>query len=48
VDTIIVGTLDPEHLHENLRAVQRGPLPASIYAEVKHRLDLVGLKPADN
>jgi aryl-alcohol dehydrogenase-like predicted oxidoreductase len=48
VDTIIVGTLLPEHLQENLRAVQRGPLPASVYAEVKNRLDRVGLKPADN
>jgi aryl-alcohol dehydrogenase-like predicted oxidoreductase len=48
VDTIIVGTLHPEHLRENLQAVQRGPLPASVYAEVKSRLDRVGLKPADN
>ena len=48
VDTIIVGTLYPEHLHENLQAVQRGPLPASVYAEAKKRLDRVGLKPVDN
>ncbi|MGD0004213.1 MAG: aldo/keto reductase [Anaerolineaceae bacterium] len=48
VHTIIVGTLHPEHLHENLRAIQRGPLPASVYAEAKRRLDRVGLKPAES
>ncbi len=47
VDTIIVGTLSPEHLRENLQAVERGPLPASVYNEMKKRLDRVGLKPAE-
>ena len=48
VHTIIVGTLHPQHLHENLQAVQRGPLPASVYAEAKRRLGRVGLKPAES
>ena len=46
VNTIIVGTLNPAHLEENVRAAQRGPLAAKIYAEAKRRLDGVGMKPA--
>jgi len=42
VDTIIVGTMDPAHLADNLRAVEAGPLPADMYAEAKRRLDSVG------
>ena len=45
-DTIIVGTLYPAHLAQNLQTVRKGPLPADTYAEVKRRLDAVGLKPA--
>jgi aryl-alcohol dehydrogenase-like predicted oxidoreductase len=36
--TTIVGTLNPEHLQENVAAVLKGPLPDSIYSEAKHRL----------
>jgi aryl-alcohol dehydrogenase-like predicted oxidoreductase len=39
VDTVIVGTLQPEHLALNLRAVEAGPLPPEVYAEAKRRLD---------
>jgi aryl-alcohol dehydrogenase-like predicted oxidoreductase len=39
VDTVIVGTLEPQHLEENLRAVEVGPLPDDVYAEAKRRLD---------
>jgi aryl-alcohol dehydrogenase-like predicted oxidoreductase len=45
-DTIIVGTLYPEHLQENINIVRRGPLPADVYAETKRRLDAVGEKAA--
>ena len=45
-DTIIVGTLYPEHLNENIAAVKRGPLPADVYAETRRRLDGVGEKAA--
>jgi aryl-alcohol dehydrogenase-like predicted oxidoreductase len=41
VDTVIVGTLDPEHLASNVRAAEAGPLPADAYAEAKRRLDEV-------
>lgn len=44
--TIIVGTLHPEHLQENVQAAARGPLPPDVYAEAKRRLDAVGEKPA--
>jgi len=44
--TIIVGTLHPEHLAENVQAIGRGPLPAAIYAEARRRLAEVGVVPA--
>ena len=45
VNTTIVGTLYPEHLRENLAAVERGPLPANVYDEAKRRLNSVGISP---
>ena len=44
--TIIVGTLHPEHLAENVAAVEKGPLPAEVYAEAKRRLAQAGEVPA--
>ncbi len=41
MDTTIVGTLYPEHLAENVRIAERGPLPADVYAEAKKRLEAV-------
>lgn len=38
--TAIVATLIPEHVTENRRVVERGPLPPEIYAEAKRRLTL--------
>jgi len=38
MDTTIVGTLHPEHLAENVRITEQGPLPADVYAEAKRRL----------
>lgn len=43
--TIIVGTLHPEHLKENLEAIARGTLPESIYSEAQRRLAAVGIAP---
>ncbi len=37
--TTIVGTLSPAHLHENVSAVRKGPLPAEVLAEANRRLD---------
>jgi aryl-alcohol dehydrogenase-like predicted oxidoreductase len=45
VHTIIVGTLYPEHLRENIAAVEQGSLPANVYEEAKGRLDRVGITP---
>lgn len=45
VNTIIVGTLYPEHLRENIAAAERGPLPANVYEEARRRLDQVGVAP---
>jgi aryl-alcohol dehydrogenase-like predicted oxidoreductase len=45
-DTIIAGTLLPEHLHENIQTILKGPLSAQVYAEAQRRLEQVGLKPA--
>ena len=36
--TTIVGTKDPKHLAENVRAAQAGPLKPEVYAEAKRRL----------
>jgi aryl-alcohol dehydrogenase-like predicted oxidoreductase len=44
-DTTIVGTLQPEHLRENVAAAMRGPLAADVYEEAKLRLDRIGEKP---
>lgn len=46
--TNIVGTTDPGHLEENVKAVLRGPLPPDVYAEARRRLDGVGVKPASD
>ena len=44
--TTIVGTMNPNHLAENLRAAEAGSLLADVYAEAKRRLDAAGEKPA--
>jgi aryl-alcohol dehydrogenase-like predicted oxidoreductase len=44
VHTIIVGTLHPAHLQEDVQAVLRGPLSPEVYAEARRRLDAVGEK----
>ena len=46
VQTIIVGTLYPEHLQENIAAVKQGALPPDVYEEAKLRLDRIGVTPA--
>ena len=38
IHTTVVGTLDPEHLLENIAAVLKGPLPAPVFTEAKRRL----------
>lgn len=45
VDTAIVGTLNPEHLAENLRAAEAGPLTRNVYVEIKRRLKEVTALP---
>jgi aryl-alcohol dehydrogenase-like predicted oxidoreductase len=42
VTTTIVGTLDPQHLTQNLAAASLGPLPADVYEEAKRRLTEAG------
>ena len=37
-DTTIVGTLNPDHLAENVAAAKRGPLPADLYDEITRRV----------
>ena len=41
--TTIVGTKNPEHLNENLRAANRGPLARDVYDEAKRRLERAGV-----
>jgi aryl-alcohol dehydrogenase-like predicted oxidoreductase len=44
--TTIVGTINPDHLHANLSAARKGPLPADVYEEAKRRLAAAGAVPA--
>jgi aryl-alcohol dehydrogenase-like predicted oxidoreductase len=43
--TTIVGTMNPDHLAENLHAAKAGPLSPDVYAETKRRLAGFGEKP---
>jgi aryl-alcohol dehydrogenase-like predicted oxidoreductase len=45
LDTTIVGTINPDHLQDNLKALLAGPLPADLYAEAKRRLADAGSQP---
>jgi aryl-alcohol dehydrogenase-like predicted oxidoreductase len=45
-DTIIVGTLDPEHVARNVGALARGPLPLAVYSEARRRLTAAGVAPS--
>jgi aryl-alcohol dehydrogenase-like predicted oxidoreductase len=45
VHTTIVGTSNPEHLAENLKAAAKGPLPADVYEQARRRLDAAGQTP---
>jgi aryl-alcohol dehydrogenase-like predicted oxidoreductase len=45
MDTNIVGTLSPEHLHSNVQAVAKGPLPEHVYEEARLRLVAAGVSP---
>lgn len=39
--TTIVGTCNPEHLKENIEAAEKGPLPESLYHEIRTRVNAV-------
>ncbi|MCG6156491.1 aldo/keto reductase [Rubinisphaera margarita] len=41
-DTTIVGTCNPAHLAENQQAVEKGPLPESLYNEITSRVKQTG------
>ncbi len=45
LNTTIVGTLNTDHLRDNLRAAQKGPLPYDTYEEAKRRLSKAGIVP---
>jgi aryl-alcohol dehydrogenase-like predicted oxidoreductase len=42
LDTTIVGTRSIEHLHDNLEAARKGPLPTGVMEEAKRRLAAAG------
>ncbi|MGC9469796.1 MAG: aldo/keto reductase [Anaerolineae bacterium] len=43
--TTIVGTMNPDHLRDNVEVASKGGLPADVYAEAKRRLDEAGHHP---
>jgi aryl-alcohol dehydrogenase-like predicted oxidoreductase len=45
MSTTIVGTKNPQHLADNLRAAEKGALPADVYEEAKRRLLEAGEAP---
>ncbi len=45
MSTNIVGTLNRDHLAENVQAASMGPLPQDVYEEAKRRLDRIGETP---
>ena len=45
LNTTIVGTLDMDHLRDNLNAAQKGALPSDTYEEAKRRLGEAGIVP---
>jgi aryl-alcohol dehydrogenase-like predicted oxidoreductase len=46
VHTIIVGTRNPKHLADNVRAAQAGALPDDVHAAARERLDALDGAPA--
>ena len=44
--TTIVGTINPQHLQDNLNAARKGSLPPDLYEEAKRRLAAAGSAPA--
>ena len=45
LDTTIVGTANPAHLHHNIEVLRKGALPADLYGEAKRRLTTAGSAP---
>lgn len=45
IHTLIVGTMNPEHVKDNVRTAQQGPLLPEVYAEAKRRLASIGMRP---
>ena len=45
VSTVIVGTLNPNHLRDNLMSAEAGPLPDGLYLETVRRLHGCGIGP---
>lgn len=45
LSTMIVGTMKPDHLAENVRIAEKGPLSAEVYEEAKRRLSAAGQRP---
>ena len=46
VDTTIVGTINPDHLAENVAAAKIGSLPDGVYEVAKQRLAAAGIRPS--
>jgi aryl-alcohol dehydrogenase-like predicted oxidoreductase len=46
LSTTIVGTVNPDHLQDNVNALLKGPLPADVYEEAKKRLGIAGFSPS--
>lgn len=47
IDVLLTGTTNLSHLEENVKAVEKGPLPPDIYKEALARLALAGSAPGE-
>lgn len=45
LSTTIVGTMNPQHLKDNVTIAEKGPLPLALYEEAKRKLSATGFVP---
>lgn len=45
LSTTIVGTMNPQHLKDNVTIAEKGPLPQALYEEAKRKLMAAGFVP---
>ncbi len=47
VSTVLMGARLPEHVEQNVAAIEKGPLPSEVMASLKIIADMVPFRPYD-